>query len=74
MGFPCDKDSERMANSQDPDQTAPSEKVIAFICFNFMNKKVFGIDLFFFPSVLWIKHLQIEFDRAKMLSFETSVE
>ena len=38
-GFPCDKASERMANSQDPDQTAPSEKVIAFICFNFMNKK-----------------------------------
>ena len=26
---------------------------------------MFGIALIFFPSELWIKHLQIEFDRAK---------
>ena len=32
--FPCKNDSERKAIRKDPDQTAPSEKVIAFICFN----------------------------------------
>ena len=34
-----------MANSKDHDQTA--EKVIAFICFNFMNKNVWMASLFF---------------------------
>ena len=29
-----------MANSKDPDQTASSEKIIAFICFHFINKNV----------------------------------
>ena len=52
--FSCNKDSERMANSEDPDQTAPSEKVIGFICFNFMNK-MFSIDLLVFPIALLIK-------------------
>ena len=54
--FPCNKDSERMANNKDPDQTSSSDKVIAFICFNFMNS--------FVILYKWIKHLQIEFDRA----------
>ena len=35
---------------------------------------MFGIALLIFPSELWIKLLQIELDRAKMLSFETSME
>ena len=48
------KDSERMANSKDPDQTASYDKMIASMCFNFMSK-MFGIALLFFQSELWIK-------------------
>ena len=62
-----------MANSQYPDQTTSYNKMIASMCFNFMSKML-SIALLFFPSELWINLLQIELDRAKMLSFETSVE